>query len=687
MTVQPFSATAQIKSLAGSATAPGVTFVGDGDTGLYSPGTNQVGIATGGTQRLLIGSDGTISLGSNLGVPLATAASPSVFFGTDTNTGIYSPGADQVAISTNGTGRLFVDASGNVGVGTGSPVSKLDIGGSTSGQTITFSNTADNTGTRLAGALSYRTGSAYTGKILEVHTGTFDDIYDLRFFAANGGASSERMRLTSAGLLGLGTSSPSSSNGGLDIASGGLSLVVGANNNSSSRTNASVKTSRICSYHYTNAEEPVAIAVADSTATNNFIYFGGNTSLCNSATQIQFYTAANTTTTTGTQRMVIDSSGNVGIGTTSPAFGAITGKSLEIEDTSAIPGIRIDGGASGGSLEIYATGENGVIDNRDNGGGLVFRQVGAETARIDSSGRLLVGTSSDITGASAYLLQVVNTSFAQFALGRSDGTTSGDTRVGRIAFYSNAGSVNEPIALIDGVQDGTSGSGDKPGRLVFSTTADGAASPTERLRINSSGQIAVAGAGSAAAPVITKGNDLNTGIFFPAADTIAFAEGGSEAARIDSSGRLLVGTSSASGNALLQVNGASRQAGVYSTAASRTWDMAGATDLFDISFGNQGNFTAEFTWILQDTAASNFGTRIGKLYIAAHGSGVAGPTAATVAAEDKTSSAGGTLPTITWAVSVTGGKVRLTGTPSSDSGDATIYLWGSSPLLSEITAL
>jgi hypothetical protein len=84
-----------------------------------------------------------------------------------------------------------------------------------------------------------------------------------------------------------------------------------------------------------------------------------------------------------------------------------------------------------------------------------------------------------------------------------------------------------------------------PGRLVFSTTADGAASPTERLRISNAGQIAVAGAGTAAAPVITKNDDLNTGIFFPAADTIAFAEGGSEAARIDSSGRLLVGTSSA----------------------------------------------------------------------------------------------------------------------------------------------
>jgi hypothetical protein len=55
-------------------------------------------------------------------------------------------------------------------------------------------------------------------------------------------------------------------------------------------------------------------------------------------------------------------------------------------------------------------------------------------------------------------------------------------------------------------------------------------------------------AGSAAAPSISPTGDSNTGIFFPAADTIAFAEGGAEAMRVDSSGRLLVGTSTARSN-------------------------------------------------------------------------------------------------------------------------------------------
>jgi hypothetical protein len=50
------------------------------------------------------------------------------------------------------------------------------------------------------------------------------------------------------------------------------------------------------------------------------------------------------------------------------------------------------------------------------------------------------------------------------------------------------------------------------------------------------------GAGSAGAPSLTATGDTNTGIFFPTADTIAFAEGGVEAVRIDSSGRVGIGT-------------------------------------------------------------------------------------------------------------------------------------------------
>jgi hypothetical protein len=60
------------------------------------------------------------------------------------------------------------------------------------------------------------------------------------------------------------------------------------------------------------------------------------------------------------------------------------------------------------------------------------------------------------------------------------------------------------------------------------------------------GGVATFSAGTAAAPSITTTGDTNTGIFFPAADTIAFTEGGVEAARFDSSGNLGIGTTSPS---------------------------------------------------------------------------------------------------------------------------------------------
>jgi hypothetical protein len=61
-------------------------------------------------------------------------------------------------------------------------------------------------------------------------------------------------------------------------------------------------------------------------------------------------------------------------------------------------------------------------------------------------------------------------------------------------------------------------------------------------------------AGSAAAPAITTTSDTNTGIFFPAADTIAFAEGGAEVMRIDSSGIVTVSNTSSAGRFVVASN-------------------------------------------------------------------------------------------------------------------------------------
>jgi len=74
-------------------------------------------------------------------------------------------------------------------------------------------------------------------------------------------------------------------------------------------------------------------------------------------------------------------------------------------------------------------------------------------------------------------------------------------------------------------------------------------------------------AGTAALPAITTTGDTNTGIFFPAADTIAFSEGGAEAMRIDSSGNVMVGATSS--NYRLRAQGADTNVlqGLVSTTA------------------------------------------------------------------------------------------------------------------------
>jgi hypothetical protein len=82
---------------------------------------------------------------------------------------------------------------------------------------------------------------------------------------------------------------------------------------------------------------------------------------------------------------------------------------------------------------------------------------------------------------------------------------------------------------------------DNSGSLVLQTN-----SGTTALTIDTSQRAAFV-AGTAALPAITTTGDTNTGIWFPAADTIAFAEGGAESMRIDSSGNVLVGTTT-SGN-------------------------------------------------------------------------------------------------------------------------------------------
>jgi hypothetical protein len=94
-------------------------------------------------------------------------------------------------------------------------------------------------------------------------------------------------------------------------------------------TDATNKVGRIVGRQSTNADTDFLAFDIRGLTTSNEINYGGGSGILNSATSHTFYTAANKTTLTGTVRMIIDSSGNVGIGTASP------GKLLEVNKNLA----------------------------------------------------------------------------------------------------------------------------------------------------------------------------------------------------------------------------------------------------------------------------------------------------------------------------------------------------------------
>jgi hypothetical protein len=138
---------------------------------------------------------------------------------------------------------------------------------------------------------------------------------------------------------------------------------------------------------------------------------------------------------------------------------------------------------------------------------------GSERVRVDSSGRFLVGVNASQSVGFVHRLQVEGTdagsssisllrnsndsSSAQLNLAKTRGTSTGsntvvqdDDSLGEIKFRGADGTDKATEgARITAAVDGTPGSNDMPGRLTFHTTADGASSPTERLRIDSSGRV------------------------------------------------------------------------------------------------------------------------------------------------------------------------------------------------------
>jgi hypothetical protein len=503
-------------------------------------------------------------------------ATPSITFTGDLNTGIYSPGADQVAVATNGVGRLFVNASGNVGVGTTSPAYPLVVASNITSTLQILSGGSTNQ-SRLFFADANDIG---IGRILYDHNDN-----SMQLYANN----TERLRIDSSGRLLVGTSSALSGSGinANYNSSNALLQVVG--NSSGTPRGATFALGRSQAASAIIANDFIGGLIFSDNASAEFAhifcYADAAAGTGDHPSRLVFSTTADGASAP-TERMRIGSNGNIIFNFNGSTA---TGTSLFADGTAASPG-----------LSFWADGSSDTGIFRPGANILGFTTGGTERARIDSSGRLLVGSSTggDVNyGGGTGGFHLVNGNAdphlmirraggnGSLTLVRSNGTVAAPTVVanndviGQIRFVPYDGTdYTLQCARISAEIDGTPGANDVPGRLVFSTTADGANTPTERLRITSAGRVGIGT--TSPYSLLDLGSSLTgqkLSIYADATYRIGLGalpnefrqythQGGfiswghvstsdqstfTERARIDSSGRLLVGTSTASsaGNA------------------------------------------------------------------------------------------------------------------------------------------
>ena len=299
---------------------------------LYLPSANTVAIQTAGVTAVTVDSSQNVTLAgtltttgiTNSGVATATRFNPTG--SSVTGNGLYLPAANSLGLSTNGTNAVYIDSSQKVGIGTTSPVVKLNVVGSSNANNAGIAG--GSYGIRFENGVTYSlTGSAISG-VDNTFTTSFQPLTvngSQLGFAISG---TEAMRIDSSGNVGIGTTSPTATGGydkAIDLVGGSL----GAGLYIRGATNPSTVYAAI---RYDNGANRTNI---DAVGTGNFLRF----------------------VTVNAERMRIDSSGNLLVATTSTDVADANGTGASF----SVAGNAQFSRASNAALNVNRKTDDGVL--------------------------------------------------------------------------------------------------------------------------------------------------------------------------------------------------------------------------------------------------------------------------------------------------------------------------------------
>jgi len=306
------------------------------------------------------------------------------------STGSYLP----LAFYTSDLERARITASGNFGIGTSSPVYKIHVDTTVAATTgvqdvamfqVQSSGSTDSTfGARLLLGTENPNGNVWPAGIAALNDSAGSNLSALGFYTATSGPTlNERMRITSAGDVGIGTNAPISI---LELKAANPTLTLSASGTSGSTNKLTFKTG----FSGTNGDQNIA---------------GVNAELRISGSTVGGANAFVTLYTGNTERVRIEEGGNVGVGTT----GAVT--KLQVNSGSSYVG-GFKSTVANGFIAFQDSGTSGALTDGNVAIGaisndLAFRSGGATRMRLDSAGNLGLGVTPNAWQTTSYkVLQI-----------------------------------------------------------------------------------------------------------------------------------------------------------------------------------------------------------------------------------------------------------------------------------------